>query len=181
MALPAADFYLSSCFGEKSLGTTSPGDESKFIPFPVKLYNLLLIDSEKIGLGSDVCYWNEAGDEFTICDTNKFSTLLLPMYFRTNKLSSFQRQMRSYGFKRLNRFSRGVYVYSNSDFHRDHPERLPFIQRAQSRPSVQRMTKKQDLILGATNARSDEEICTPLSIPNFSLSDWDSEKETLKR
>lgn len=37
--------------------------------------------------------WSETGKAFRIEDVTLFSTLVLPKYFRTNKFSSFQRNL----------------------------------------------------------------------------------------
>ncbi len=37
--------------------------------------------------------WSESGKAFRIEDVSLFSTLILPKYFRTNKFSSFQRNL----------------------------------------------------------------------------------------
>jgi len=45
-----------------------------------------------------ITYWSPSGCEFIIKDINKFQQLVLPKYFRHNKINSFIRQLNMYGF-----------------------------------------------------------------------------------
>ena len=58
--------------------------------FPRRLYEM--IEAESIA-GKSIISWSETGLAFHIQDTNIFSTHVLPKYFRTNKFSSFQRNL----------------------------------------------------------------------------------------
>lgn len=60
--------------------------------FPAKLFNLMENGGSAIG-------WLPRGDSFSIFDAAKFAELL-PVYFKHKKLSSFQRQLNLYGFRR---------------------------------------------------------------------------------
>ena len=60
--------------------------------FPAKLFTLLENGGNAIG-------WLPKGDSFAIFDQAKFAELL-PVYFKHKKLSSFQRQLNLYGFRR---------------------------------------------------------------------------------
>jgi heat shock transcription factor 1 len=45
-----------------------------------------------------IIYWSPSGTEFIIKDINKFQQVVLPKYFRHNKINSFIRQLNMYGF-----------------------------------------------------------------------------------
>lgn len=64
-------------------------------PFPRKLYNL--IEAEP----NNLIEWSGDGKSFMIHDENQFCVQVLPKYFRHTRLTSFQRQLNLYGFRRL--------------------------------------------------------------------------------
>ena len=68
--------------------------------FPRRLYTMLesesiLIQQDNASVISDcpLIQWSESGQAFRINDIDKFSTQVLPKYFRTSKFSSFQRNL----------------------------------------------------------------------------------------
>jgi hypothetical protein len=69
------------------------------ITFPMKLHSMLQ-QIEETGIGLDVISWNADGDGFILKQPEVFSNAVLPHFFRTSKLSSFQRQLNGYGFSR---------------------------------------------------------------------------------
>mmetsp|Transcript_14794 Transcript_14794/g.26206 ORF Transcript_14794/g.26206 Transcript_14794/m.26206 type:complete len:537 (-) Transcript_14794:59-1669(-) len=96
------------------------------IPFPRKLYDL--IDSEPDHL---IC-WSAHGASFMIVDQDEFCQIVLPKYFRHTKLTSFQRQLNLYGFRRITKGpDSGAYYHAM--FNRDTPENID---------SIKRMVKK---------------------------------------
>jgi hypothetical protein len=68
-------------------------------PFPEKLHRLL-VEIEKDG-NDDVISFYSHGRAFGIHDTEKFVSEIMPKYFKQSRLSSFQRQLNLYGFKRI--------------------------------------------------------------------------------
>jgi hypothetical protein len=68
-------------------------------PFPEKLHRLLQ-EIEKDG-NDDVISFYSHGRAFGIHDTEKFVSDIMPRYFKQSRLSSFQRQLNLYGFKRI--------------------------------------------------------------------------------
>ena len=100
------------------------------ITFPKKLHAMLL-EINPIRTYTEVISWSCDGASFVIKQPKEFTDFLLPRYFRTNKFSSFQRQLNAYGFVRSNLYSDqdGMHIYHHKLFHRDHPDRLPSITR----------------------------------------------------
>ncbi|CAB9505930.1 Heat stress transcription factor [Seminavis robusta] len=69
------------------------------VPFPEKLYQMLNQIS-KDGL-DDVVSWQPHGRCFVVHQPERFVEEVMPRYFSQTKLTSFQRQVNLYGFRRL--------------------------------------------------------------------------------
>jgi len=68
-------------------------------PFPEKLH-LMLSSVERDG-NSHIVSWQTHGRCFVVHRPKEFVSLVMPVYFRQTKLTSFQRQLNLYGFCRL--------------------------------------------------------------------------------
>jgi hypothetical protein len=68
-------------------------------PFPLKLYRMLE-EAEKNGQ-EDVLSFLPHGRAFAIHKPGKFKEDIMPRYFGTTRVSSFQRQLNMYGFRRV--------------------------------------------------------------------------------
>lgn len=68
-------------------------------PFPEKLHRLLK-DCEERG-ESDVISFCPHGRAFTVHHVERFCREVMPRYFKQSRLTSFQRQLNLYGFKRI--------------------------------------------------------------------------------
>ena len=68
-------------------------------PFPERLHRLLL-EIKQDGKG-DVVSFLPHGRAFAIHKTDRFVSEIMPVYFKQKSLSSFQRQLNLYGFKRV--------------------------------------------------------------------------------
>ena len=68
-------------------------------PFPEKLHRLLK-EIEKDGNGDVISFYSH-GRAIGIHKPEKFVSEIMPKYFKQSRLSSFQRQLNLYGFKRI--------------------------------------------------------------------------------
>mmetsp|Transcript_9978 Transcript_9978/g.21572 ORF Transcript_9978/g.21572 Transcript_9978/m.21572 type:complete len:387 (+) Transcript_9978:109-1269(+) len=83
---------------EKNDSLTATEDDSKR-SFPVRLFDMLA-DVEERGL-SDIVSWQQHGRAIRVHKPHRFVTDILPHYFRQSKITSFQRQLNVYGFRRI--------------------------------------------------------------------------------
>lgn len=94
--------------------------------FPLKLYDVIGIADP------DVIRWINNGTAFKVFDTRAFEDGLLPLYYRHNKITSFQRQLNLYGFKRLAKGD-DVGAYFHSKFIQGNRDQVKEIRRIRSR------------------------------------------------
>lgn len=67
--------------------------------FPVKLFGMLLVLGD---LRLDhIVAWKPHGRAFQVYDTDLFVEKILPRFFKQSKITSFQRQLNLYGFRRI--------------------------------------------------------------------------------
>ena len=64
--------------------------------FPQKLYALMHHDDNYESVA-----WLDHGKSFRILNPDRFSNEVIPKYFKHAKLTSFQRQLNLYGFRRI--------------------------------------------------------------------------------
>eukprot|EP01032_Pedospumella_encystans_P007934 gene7934-9457_t len=75
------------------------------LTFPVTLFDL--VSSED----ASIVGWQHHGTSFAIRDMDRFVNLMLPKYFQHNDITSFQRQLRLYGFRRSASYDKGAYFH----------------------------------------------------------------------
>jgi len=94
--------------------------------FPKKLFDLVSCCSD------DIVRWEEHGRSFRVVDPDKVSEHVLPLYFRHSKLTSFQRQLNLYGFRRITKGEdQGSYYHPK--FQRGKPAVVGEIRRLQGK------------------------------------------------
>jgi len=77
---------------------TFPRTGKRGVPqqFPRRLYEMLEKETRSVEASADypnVISWSDTGKAFRIYDVAAFSVSILPRYFRTKKVSSFQRNL----------------------------------------------------------------------------------------
>ncbi|KAL6577494.1 hypothetical protein OROMI_009822 [Orobanche minor] len=65
-------------------------------PFLVKCYEMVNDESTK-----ELISWSESNDSFIIWDESRFTSQILPKYFKHSNFSSFVRQLNIYGFRKI--------------------------------------------------------------------------------
>lgn len=90
----------------------------KEIPFPVQLHKML---TENDHTKSKVFQWCIHGRAFEVYNVEKFEVEVLPDYFDYGEIKSFQRQLKSYGFRRIT-VGRDYGAYYHGLFLRGCPE-----------------------------------------------------------
>lgn len=96
------------------------------LSFPAKLFNMLE-DAEMEG-HADIVSFLPDGKSFKIHKPDECAQIVLPEYFRTTRLSSFQKQLSLYGFKTI-RSGPDRGAISHEFFQRDDKRLIAKIQR----------------------------------------------------
>jgi hypothetical protein len=88
----------------------------------------------------EIATWSDTGDNFVVKNVEKFSSSVLPQYFKHSNFSSFARQLNFYGFRKLKAepiltadydARTACYVrFYHEKFQKDKPELLKDIKRA---------------------------------------------------
>jgi HSF-type DNA-binding len=90
------------------------------IEFPWKLHQLLE-DAEQNIIDREIVSWLPGGAAFKIHSKSKFSSEVMPLYFKTTTYKSFHRNLNMWGFETRRQGGHKGACY-NSFFRRDHPD-----------------------------------------------------------
>jgi len=111
--------------------------------FPEILY-VMLFDAMKDRVLQSIVSWQSHGRAFSVYQPELFSEMVLPRYFRHSNLSSFQKQLRIYGFRRVKKDSYR-YSYFNNNFIRGLPQLVITVTREKATMSKKvKTTSKSD-------------------------------------
>lgn len=84
--------------------------------FPFKLFRILE-ESEREGNDSIISFIGDDGVLFLVHQPKKFVSDIMPRYFSTSRIPSFQRQLNLYGFQRISQGpNRGAYFHPSKFF-----------------------------------------------------------------
>lgn len=138
---------------DTSSSKTYPRTGKRGVPqqFPRRLYAMLENESDKNYQNEHgitrIIEWSSSGKAFRIDNVAQFASIILPKYFRTNKFSSFQRNLNLYGFFKVRR-GPDTDMYANPSFMRGRPESLAQLKKNSC------STDRKGLILGMYNHQS---------------------------
>jgi hypothetical protein len=122
--------------------------------FPYKLYRLMT-DAATKGFDHIISFLPD-GHSFCIHQPQQFTNEILPQYFITHRLTSFQRQLNLHGFERMASPS-GKNAYHHPNFRRDCPELCDQIKRKKTglKPPPDYFPQHSSQHLSSSSGRSD--------------------------
>lgn len=141
--------------------------------FPVKLHRLL-DEMEETG-ERDIVSWLKDGTGFKIKDRKKFALEIMPRFFGSNKIKSFQRNLNLWGFasgKKLD--ERGIYTHK--DFRRGRPELCSTMQRRRKALMAGTRGGNKKKLAAASNEHPKKDDSSSSSSSNSSVSTSDTSK-----
>ena len=98
---PTSHIYLDYSAVPDTIGFVRKKTGGVTKPFPEKLHEMLTIESLPQSDSHIIVSWLPHGRSFIVRKPKQFTTQIMPKYFRQTKLTSFQRQLNLYGFRRI--------------------------------------------------------------------------------
>ncbi|KAI3822573.1 hypothetical protein L1987_10166 [Smallanthus sonchifolius] len=154
-------FYISSSsFGSGSGSSSLPnsGDvpkpldclhETPVPPFLSKTFDL--VDDPRL---DPIISWSDTGASFVVWDPVEFARRILPKHFKHNNLSSFVRQLNTYGFRKIDT---DRWEFTCESFFRGKRHLLKNIRRRKSLPAQQLTEESSSLSIEAEVERLQKE------------------------
>lgn len=99
--IPSSRIYLDYSTVPDMIGFVRKKTGGVTKPFPEKLHEMLSIESLPQSDSQVIVSWLPHGRSFIVRKPKQFTTQIMPKYFRQTKLTSFQRQLNLYGFRRI--------------------------------------------------------------------------------
>ncbi|GLE03598.1 hypothetical protein PINS_up012500 [Pythium insidiosum] len=113
----------------------------KFLRF---LFQMLEYEDRSV-----IC-WSHKGTAFQIRQPEELARNVLPKYFKHNKVSSFQRQLNYFGFKKWTKTQTNICTFSHPHFIRGEKEKMRLIKRKERSSRTSSDDAKGDAITVAT-------------------------------
>ena len=110
--------------------STNKQERHDRIIFPQRLFRMMQEIEERHTHLSHIISWHQSDLTFAIHNPTAFVSEVMPIYFRgQTKLSSFQRQLKNYGFQRCQGKNSGgmIYYHEKFAFRRDKPGLLDHV------------------------------------------------------
>lgn len=124
---------MSSVFGKENGGKFNKHRLKE--SFPVKLY--LILERSEIDGYSSIINWTSHGRSFKIYSQNLFLKKIMPRFFFQTQMSSFVRQLSTYGFHKIvNENNKDMNCYYHELFLRGRGELCPWITRQKVRSLI---------------------------------------------
>ncbi|KAG7484205.1 hypothetical protein MATL_G00046820 [Megalops atlanticus] len=118
---------------------------------------------------NDLICWSQDGSSFLVCDEQRFSKEILPLYFKHSNMTSFVRQLNMYGFHKVVQVDAGLprdsqrvdsVEFQHPHFRQTQPHLLGLIRRkvSVSRGGEEGMTQVSQVLLELGQVRSWQDI-----------------------
>ncbi|OQS00589.1 hypothetical protein THRCLA_21674 [Thraustotheca clavata] len=132
------------------------------------LYSILTVED------STIISWSDDGMAIQLFDIKRLEKFVLPKYFKHNKLSSFQRQLNYFGFRKWTKTQSNICTFSHVEFNRNTtPETMTLSRKKTSSIDTLHQLFSIDDIFPSSDQVVDFDLIEPLKIDsNQQELDW---------